>query len=148
MNNSEQVDPLTWISAERQVATDFVTAQSEANIDLNGSIAEFKKEIEEETSVEAKFTDELALLKGMVNPIAIAQTLTMLTNEGSSIDDAFLRLQSNIIKNNESAKFIVQDIASSVENVSELNKTRIDIGNKITNYKNIIGTFRNFRRQK
>jgi hypothetical protein len=43
MNNSEQVDPLTWISAERQVATDFVTAQSEANIDLNGSIAEFKK---------------------------------------------------------------------------------------------------------
>ena len=148
MNNSEQVDPLTWISAERQVATDFVTAQSEANIDLNGSIAEFKKEIEEETSVEAKFTDELALLKGMVNPIAIAQTLTMLTNEGSSIDDAFLRLQSNIIKNNESAKIIVQDIASSVENVSELNKTRIDIGNKITNYKNIIGTFRNFRRQK
>ncbi len=70
----------------------------------------------------------------MVNPIAIAQTLTLLTNEGSSIDDAFLRLQSNIIKNNESAKIIVQDIASSVENVSELNKTRIDIGNKITNY--------------
>jgi hypothetical protein len=76
----------------------------------------------------------LQLLKGMVNPIAIAQTLTLLTNEGSSIDDAFLRLQSNIIKNNESAKIIVQDIASSVENVSELNKTRIDIGNKITNY--------------
>ena len=138
------VDPLSWISAERQVVTDFAASSAQAQSDLSGTVADFLASIQDQQSSEAQFTDGLASLTGAVNPVSVAQALQDLTSTDAAIDAAFAQLQATILQNNASAASLAQQVATVAPQVQQVNQSRSAIQAKIASYSGVINTFRKY----
>ena len=146
--DTEIIDPLSWISAERQLVTTFVTTSTQAADDLAGSIADFQNEIKAEADAETQFTNELASLSAAVNPASIAQTLQDLSSSDSAITASFSQLQSSILQNNQAATSLAQKVASVSDSVQQIEQTRTTLQGKIASYRGVLGTFRTFGKNK
>ena len=144
MDANNAIDPLSWISAERQVVSAFAASTAQAADDLSGTIADFAKEISAELASEAQFTNDLASLVNVVNPAAIAQTVQDLSSSDSAIDTAFSQLQTTILQNNSAAGVLTQQIAAASDGVQQIDQKRTALQGKIANYKSVLSTFRVF----
>jgi chromosome segregation ATPase len=138
------IDPLSWISAERQVVSAFAASTAQAADDLSGTIADFAKEINAELASEAQFTNDLASLINVVNPAAIAQAVQDLSSSDSAIDTAFSQLHTTILQNNQAAGALTQQIAAASDGVQQIDRKRTALQGKIANYKSVLSTFRVF----
>ena len=143
-DSTNTIDPLGWISAERQVVNNFAAANAQAVSDLNGVIAEFQQEIQAETQAEVQFTNDLASLMGVVSPVSITQTLQDLSTADTSIDAAFAQLQSKILQNNQAAVNLASQVSAQSPIIQQIGQSRAAVQSKIAGYKSVIGTFRSF----
>jgi len=141
---NNQIDPLSWISAERKVVNSFVAINAQAVSDLGDSIATFQIAIDAEAQSEAQFTNDLASLTGAVNPATLLQTIQDLTTADTSIDAKFTQLQTTILQNNQSATNLASHVSAQAPSIQQISDTRNAMQSKIANYQSILNTFRTF----
>ena len=139
------VDPLSWISSERQIVADSLAAAAQLEADLSSSVAELISQIQAEQASEAQFTNDLATLTASVSSAAIAQTIQDLTTTSANVDSAFSQLQTVVQQNNQAAGNVVQQINAVAPYVQQINAGRAALDARIANYKNVISTFRNYQ---
>ena len=141
---TDVIDPLTWISAERQIVTTFAATTAQAAETLGGALADLQNDIAAENDAEAQFTNALASLSASVNPASIAQTLQDLSSSDAAITASFGQLQSTILQNNQAAASLANTVASVADSVSQIGVVQSTLQGKIASYRSVLGTFRTF----
>ena len=83
------IDPLSWISAERDIITGYAASNVASDSKLTTQISAFQTQMAIELATEFQFTNDLATLTETLNTLAFDQTLQNLQSINDSIDASF-----------------------------------------------------------
>ena len=141
---SSNIDPASWMSAERTMVSTFAASQARAQMDLATNVAAFQAEASQMIQSEQEFAKDLMTLAASVDDAAIDQTLQAVQAASSGVDATFAQLNSLIVANNATATQLTGTISAASANVQRINDAQSTLDANVTSYSSILYSFRSF----